>query len=177
MEILAQGGDAKLLYEQALREGSVNVYRGRILFIGQDRAGKTSLKKSLLGLPFDPKEQSTEGIEVDPSKFEIEVDRVKSWCATRERMGTPGLSEFSKEISRMLAEMRYHSIVGEGKEDSRTNLEEETPSKESRQESKIKVQAQSEIIPYMKQVCIFKLNTYLMSNYENVHVILNTKQH
>ena len=55
----------------------MSVYRGRILLVGQDRAGKTSLKKSLLGLPFNPKEQSTEGIEVDPSICEIEVDHVK----------------------------------------------------------------------------------------------------
>ena len=67
VEIQAQGGVAKLLYEKALKEGSVNVYRGRILLVGQDRAGKTSLKKSLLGLPFNPKEPSTEGIQVDPS--------------------------------------------------------------------------------------------------------------
>ena len=67
-----------MLYEKALRDGAVNVSRGRILFIGQDRAGKTSLKKALLGLPFDPKEQSTEGIEVDPSLCEIEVDQIKN---------------------------------------------------------------------------------------------------
>ena len=36
------------------------------MLIGQDRAGKTSLKKSFLGLPFDPEEESTDGIEVDP---------------------------------------------------------------------------------------------------------------
>ena len=36
---------------------------------------KTSLKKSLLGLPFNPKEQSTEEIQVDPSVCEIEVEQ------------------------------------------------------------------------------------------------------
>ena len=74
-EIEARGLRAELAYEKALREGYVNVCRGRVLLIGQDRAGKTSLKKSLMGLPFDPKEQSTEGIEVDPSTFEVDVDR------------------------------------------------------------------------------------------------------
>ena len=109
-EIVTLGDNAKVLYEKALRDGAVNVYRGRILFIGQDRAGKTSLKKSLLGLPFDPKEQSTEGIEVDPSMCEIEVDQIKNWRSTRET-DKLGLSEFSKEISRMLAEKRYHAIL------------------------------------------------------------------
>ena len=32
------------MYQKALRDGFVNVYRGRIFLIGQDRAGKTSLK-------------------------------------------------------------------------------------------------------------------------------------
>ena len=34
------------------------------MLVGQDRAGKTSLKKRLLGLPFDDFEPSTVGIEV-----------------------------------------------------------------------------------------------------------------
>ena len=64
----------------------MNVYRGRIVLVGQDRAGKTSLKKTLLGLPFDFKEQSTGGIEIEPSKFEIEVEQIKNWtpsCANK----------------------------------------------------------------------------------------------
>ena len=81
----------------------MNVYRGRILLIGQDRAGKTSLKKSLLGLPFDPKEQSTDGIEVEASTCEIEVEQVKNWHSTGENK--PGLLECSKDnISRIVAE-------------------------------------------------------------------------
>ena len=80
----------------------MNVYRGRILLIGQDRAGKTSLKKSLLGLPFDPKEQSTEGIEVQASTCEIEVEQVKNWHSTHKNK--PGLQECSKDISRIVAE-------------------------------------------------------------------------
>ena len=93
---------AQLAYEKALRDGSVNIYRGRILLIGQDRAGKTSLKKSLLGLPFDPKEQSTEGIEVQASTCEIEVEQVKNWHSTHENK--PGLQEYSRDISRIVAE-------------------------------------------------------------------------
>ncbi|XP_078356094.1 uncharacterized protein LOC144640907 isoform X1 [Oculina patagonica] len=135
-EILAQGDGARLLYEKALREGSVNVYRGRVLFIGQDSAGKTSLKKSLLGLPFDPKEKSTEGIEVDPSKCEIEIDRIKNWRSTGE--SKPSLSEFVS-IARVLAENRYQAILGEEKDDSRTKSEKERP-----RESKIKSMADLE---------------------------------
>ena len=98
----AEGQRAQLAYEKALRDGSVNVYRGRILLIGQDRAGKTSLKKSLLGLPFDPKEQSTEGIEVQASTCEIEVEQVKNWHSTHENK--PVLQEYSRDISRIVEE-------------------------------------------------------------------------
>ena len=98
----AEGQRAQLAYEKALRDGFVNIYRGRILLIGQDRAGKTSLKKSLLGLPFDPKEQSTEGIEVQASTCEIEVEQVKNWHSTHENK--PGLLECSDDISRIVAE-------------------------------------------------------------------------
>ena len=84
--------------------------------VGQDRAGKTSLKKSFLGLPFNPKEQSTEGIEVDPSVCKIEVDQVKNWNSTSENK--PSLAEFSEDISRMVAEKHYHWIVNEAEKDS-----------------------------------------------------------
>ena len=118
VEIRAQGQRAKLLYQKALRGGSVNVYRGRILLIGQDRAGKTSLKKSLLGLPFDPKEQSTDGIAVDPSKCEVEVDQVKTWQSTSEKNTV--LSDVSRGISRLLAEERYLEVLSDVKQDSST---------------------------------------------------------
>ena len=98
----AKGKRAQLAYQKALRDGYVNVYRGCILLIGQDRAGKTSLKKSLLGLPFDPKEQSTEGIEVQASACEIEVEQVKNWRSTRKNK--PVLLEYSKDISKIVAE-------------------------------------------------------------------------
>ena len=80
----------------------MNVYRHRLIIVGPDRAGKTSLKKSLLGLPFDPKEQSTEGIEVNPSQCLIEVEQVKNWHSTHENK--PGLIEWSKDIAKVVTE-------------------------------------------------------------------------
>ena len=86
-----------------MKDGYVTVYRSRILLIGQDRAGKTSLKKSLLGLPFDPEEQSTEGIEVDPSKCEINVDQAaRNWQSIGEIK--PGLLECSKDVAKTVVE-------------------------------------------------------------------------
>ena len=97
---MARGLLAKFAYENALKTGKVKVYRTRIMVIGQDRAGKTSLKNSLLELPFDPNEQSTVGIEVDPSKFEVDVDQVKNWQRTDEKLSV----QFANDLARMVAE-------------------------------------------------------------------------
>ena len=150
MEILLQGHDAKLLYEEALRDGSVIVYRGRIIFIGQDGAGKTSLKKSLLGLPFDPKEQSTVGIEVDPSICEIEVEQVNNWTSTSENM--PHLSlEFSTDLSRMFAEKQYHWIRNKAKEDTEEDLSKEEP----KVKSTVDLDVGDRHTSHVNQVCTF----------------------
>ncbi|XP_015779664.1 PREDICTED: NACHT, LRR and PYD domains-containing protein 7-like, partial [Acropora digitifera] len=45
-EIRARGSEAKRAFQKAMKSGKVRVYRGRIMLLGQDRAGKTSLKKS-----------------------------------------------------------------------------------------------------------------------------------
>ena len=68
--------------------------------IGQDRAGKTSLKKSFLGLPFNPEEENTDGIEVDPSKCEVDIDQVKNWKRTDEKLG---VSQFSSDLVKRVA--------------------------------------------------------------------------
>ena len=99
-EIKAQGPEAKRAYENALKTGKVKVYRARIMLIGQDRAGKTSLKKSFLGLPFDPEEDSTDGIEVDPSKFEVDIDQVKNWKRTDKKLS---VSQFALDLAKMVA--------------------------------------------------------------------------
>ena len=99
-EIIARGPRAKLAYKNALKTGKVKVYRARIMLVGQDRAGKTSLKKSFLSLPFDPGEESTDGIEVEPSKFEVDIDRVKNWKRTDEKWD---VSQFAADLAKMVA--------------------------------------------------------------------------
>ena len=71
------------------------------MLVGQDRAGKTSLKKSLLGLPFNPLEESTVGVEMDPSKFEVDVDQVKNWQRTEEKKLVA--FDYVDDIARMVA--------------------------------------------------------------------------
>ena len=44
------------------------------MLIGQHRAGKTSLMKSLKGICYNPQEDSTVGIQVDPSYFKLTTE-------------------------------------------------------------------------------------------------------
>ena len=92
-----------MAYERTLKDGYVTVYRSRILLIGQDRAGKTSLKKSLLGLPFDSEEQSTEEIGVNSSKCKIDFGQASRNLQSIDEI-EPELLEFSKDLPKIVAE-------------------------------------------------------------------------
>ena len=61
------------------------------MFIGQYRAGKTSLMKSLKGICFDPDEDSTVGVAVDPCYFKVTSE---SW-----KTGTTGDDDNSDEAT------------------------------------------------------------------------------
>ena len=74
------------------------------MLIGQDRAGKTSLKKSLIGLPFNRHENSTEGIEVDPSIFQVHTDEVKNWQPIDKSERGLGFLGCSKDVAQMVVE-------------------------------------------------------------------------
>ena len=100
-EIQEHGHRAVAAFKEAMEKGSVPVYRGRVMLLGQDRAGKTSLKKSLLGIPFDSDEESTVGIKVDATKCEVEIDQVKNWRIVQKNFG---VSEFRVDIARITAE-------------------------------------------------------------------------
>ena len=73
-EINLHGPRALEAYNRALTEGKTRVRRIPIMLIGQDRSGKTSLKKSLQGLRFNPDEDSTVGIDADPSYFKVSTE-------------------------------------------------------------------------------------------------------
>lgn len=49
-----------------------------IMLVGQEGAGKTSLKKSLKGEEFDPNEPSTRGIDIDPSLCKVSTELLKA---------------------------------------------------------------------------------------------------
>ena len=64
----ARGEKALAAYHRALETGgSTYDKRVKVLLVGQDRVGKTSLGKALRGEPFDEAELSTEGVQMIPA--------------------------------------------------------------------------------------------------------------
>ena len=86
------------------------------MLIGQDRSGKTSLKKSLQGLRFNPKENSTDGIDVDPSHFKVTTEiwkaGKKDQAANKEEMAI----SFEHRVARVVFEnLRQQELTSEAK--------------------------------------------------------------
>ena len=73
-EIRARGPQALEAYNNALAEGQTCVKRVPLMLVGQDRSGKTSVKKSLKGICFNPVEDSTVGIDVDTYEFKVTTE-------------------------------------------------------------------------------------------------------
>ena len=92
LEILARGPSALEAYNKALADGQTTVRRVPIMLIGQDRAGKTSLKKSLKGICFNPEEDSTVGIEVDPSHFKVTKETWRTGTTNKEENSDAAIS-------------------------------------------------------------------------------------
>ena len=64
----ARGEKALAAFHRALETGgSTYDKRVKILLVGQDRVGKTSLAKALRGEPFDEAECSTDGVQMIPA--------------------------------------------------------------------------------------------------------------
>ena len=64
--VRARGEKALAAYNRALDTGRTNDKRVKVLLVGQDRVGKTSLSKYLRGELFDESEPSTEGVTMIP---------------------------------------------------------------------------------------------------------------
>ena len=103
-EINLRGPRALEAYNRALTEGRTRARRIPIMLVGQDRSGKTSLKKSLQGLRFNPDEDSTVGIDADPSYFRVTTEiwktGEKDQAANKEEMS----ASFQHHVARVVVE-------------------------------------------------------------------------
>ena len=152
LEKEARGEKAQLAYQSALKDGAVNVYRGRVLLIGQDRAGKTSLKKSLIGLPFNSKEKSTDGIEVDPSKFQLDVGEVRNWQPIDERK--QGLLGCSRDVAQIVVEKMYYTPVSGAWVQEKERGEAILQSDDNKNRKQVDTDGEKEEVSLVNQVCL-----------------------
>ncbi|XP_063960570.1 uncharacterized protein LOC129267982 [Lytechinus pictus] len=76
-EILARGPRARRAYAEAAQAGTKKVFRTRLMLVGQERVGKTSLKKTLTGQGFDKNEAITDGVETT-NACEINIQVAKA---------------------------------------------------------------------------------------------------
>ncbi|XP_038061116.1 probable serine/threonine-protein kinase roco8 [Patiria miniata] len=68
------------VYQKALEKGSATVHRTRLMIVGQERVGKTSLMRSLIHASFNSNELSTEGVTTDCT---INIISAQSWNCKR----------------------------------------------------------------------------------------------
>ena len=113
MEIYARGSKAVKTYEKALTGGKACIKRIPVMLIGQERTGKTSLKKSLKGENFNEEEKSTVGIDTDSLYFKVSTEILKSGKVKEEVEFEP-VDQFehlatAKVISELLREQRAGS--------------------------------------------------------------------
>ena len=103
-----------MAYDQALKDGKAENNRIPIIIVGSDRVGKSSLRKHLLGLPFDIEEQSTNGIDVDV--VELTAENAKDpWVTIAGRFFT-NEQEAEDEALKNAAKQALH-------EDQKDNIE------------------------------------------------------
>ncbi|XP_048256527.1 uncharacterized protein LOC124147603 isoform X2 [Haliotis rufescens] len=77
-EIVARGPEAMEAYEKACSTGTQPVFRTRLMLVGKDRVGKTSLKKALTGQSHNTAEESTDGIDLSAS-CSFNLNNRSSW--------------------------------------------------------------------------------------------------
>jgi hypothetical protein len=65
-DVAAAGTEAVLAFLRAGRAGSVRQWSAKLMVVGQERVGKTSLVKALAGREHDPGEPTTHGLRVEP---------------------------------------------------------------------------------------------------------------
>ena len=118
-EIRARGPLALEAYNNALAEGQACVKRVPLMIVGQDRSGKTSVKKSLKGICFNPDEDSTLGIEVDRYDFKVTTEIWKTGEKDEEANTGTTVTSFEYNAARWVADkLTTHEKIAEVKKTS-----------------------------------------------------------
>ncbi|XP_072043961.1 uncharacterized protein [Amphiura filiformis] len=103
-EILKQGKMAIQAYRHASYDGTKPVYRTRIMLVGQERVGKTSLMNTLIGHKYNSSQPITEGVDTTTRCL---VPTLKTGITWQMQRGE--LSDRSQQIQKQYVQaMRYN---------------------------------------------------------------------
>ena len=118
-EIRARGPQALEAYNNALAEGQACVKRVPLMIVGQDLSGKTSVKKFLKGICFNPDEGSTRGIEVDRYDFKVTTEIWKTGEKDEEANIDATVISYEYNTARWMAgKLKTHEKIAEVKKTS-----------------------------------------------------------
>ncbi|XP_033098335.1 uncharacterized protein LOC117102215, partial [Anneissia japonica] len=92
-QIKARGKDAVTAFVNEIEKGEMTLVNSRVMFLGKEGAGKTSLVNSILGKQFNDNEPSTNGI-VTTTVFQI----VEGDCCKWEEHKDVDVCELTKQI-------------------------------------------------------------------------------
>ena len=114
-------------YEEALKEGEDDVAYTRVMFLGKEGSGKTSLLDGLMGLPFKEERDSTSLAEPRDVKYEwVEVEGGEGGGVWRERSKEDEVSELairSQRVAQINAETQDEFTDSEGSDELSDSLE------------------------------------------------------
>ena len=113
-------------YFRACQNGVAKNTRIPVIIVGQDRGGKTSVKKHLLGRDFDPEELSTDGIKVDV--VELTDENAKDSWKGKETEFLKSASEVDEHILECAAKMTEKEQNQKSNSDAISSQSEETVS-------------------------------------------------
>ena len=120
--VQARGEKALAAFHRALETGgSTYDKRVKILLVGQDRVGKTSLGKALRGEPFDEAECSTDGVQMIPA---VKNAGTGEW---RNRASVEHTTVFDHKVAAKTAEnlLSTHSQQSATKQPTETSIKSE----------------------------------------------------
>ena len=100
-------------YVRCLEEGTCESCRARLMFVGHYKVGKTSLVRSLLGLPFVEEHHSTDGIEtrIMQTKDRLDIVEVEDWEQTGQSTAEITDNEFHNEVAANLKEVSESNAI------------------------------------------------------------------
>ena len=105
-------------YQRALEQGQADVAYGRVMLLGPGGVGKTSLKRGLMGQPFDPRTNSTIVADVQSVRpvsrrwMKAESADKGRWCEVSEEDEIEELAQLMKIVGRAPGQSPGHVIHG-----------------------------------------------------------------